>query len=288
MSEYQCSVAHMCDGAMIAFFYIFFQIQSIQNFIEFAAPNPLLPANNRIYLDGKPYEVKYIGETPVVERDGLPHRVYFYGQPRQVSSARAAHTPSPVQVFFDNQAHTLPFNDTLTIMVDGTQLQLRFGAPGRELYIGRYPFRGAFGGPPIFATINGVRHEVRIGGPPPEVKIEPEPAHELTRWLHNPHLMPAGTLYTHPLVQPMVGGGYHRSAGILPAPPSAQFVPVSGLCVCKCHSKLFYRTDSRSATIPIRTIAVCGGVNNHWCNARAAHLYACCGACTATADYYCV
>lgn len=37
----------------------------------------------------------------------------------------------------------------------------RFGAPSRELYMGNYPFKGAFGGPPIFATINGVRHEIR-------------------------------------------------------------------------------------------------------------------------------
>lgn len=27
--------------------------------------------------------------------------------------------------------------------------------------MGTYPFKGAFGGPPIFATINGVRHEIR-------------------------------------------------------------------------------------------------------------------------------
>ncbi len=196
-----------------------------------------------------------------------------------------AHTRNHVQVFFDNQAHALPFNETLTIMVDGTQLQLRFGAPGRELYIGRYPFRGAFGGPPIFATINGVRHEVRIGGPPPEVKIEPEPAHELTRWLHNPHLVPAGTLYTHPLVQPMVGGGYHRSAGILPAPPSAQFVPAAGLCACTHYSELSCRAgNTQYATVPIRTIAVGGGVDNHRCNAYA-HLYANCAR-TAPADYH--
>ena len=43
--------------------------------------------------------------------------------------------------------------------------------------------QGAFGGPPIYATINGVRHEIRLGGPAPEVKIEPQPSHDLYRFM---------------------------------------------------------------------------------------------------------
>lgn len=57
----------------------------------------------------------------------------------------------------------------------------RFVGPARELYMGDYPFRGAFGGPPIFATINGVRHKICLSGPAPEVKIVPEPAFDLLK-----------------------------------------------------------------------------------------------------------
>ncbi|MFH4978327.1 hypothetical protein AB6A40_005036 [Gnathostoma spinigerum] len=70
-------------------------------------------------------------------------------------------------------------------------LCFRFGAPSRELYMGNYPFKGAFGGPPIFATINGVRHEIRLSGPPPEVKIEPDPCYELLR--HMPRVGPSAS-----------------------------------------------------------------------------------------------
>lgn len=58
---------------------------------------------------------------------------------------------------------------------------IRFGAPSRELYVGNYPFRGAFGGPPMIANINGKRHEFRLLGAPPEVRIDKDPCYELYR-----------------------------------------------------------------------------------------------------------
>lgn len=33
-----------------------------------------IPANNRIFVDGRAYEVSYINDVPVIERNGLPHR----------------------------------------------------------------------------------------------------------------------------------------------------------------------------------------------------------------------
>lgn len=126
-----------------------------------------IPANNRIFVDGRAYEVSYIDDIPVIERNGLPHRIYFTGAPRNV--------------IIDGVAHLMSFGEEKRVMIDGEEHVLRFGAPSRELYMGTYPFKGAFGGPPIFATINGVRHEIRLGGPPPEVKIEPDPCYELLR-----------------------------------------------------------------------------------------------------------
>lgn len=35
-----------------------------------------IPANNRIFVDGRAYEVFFVDDIPVIERNGLPHR-YF-------------------------------------------------------------------------------------------------------------------------------------------------------------------------------------------------------------------
>uniref|UniRef100_A0A915B7G7 CID domain-containing protein n=4 Tax=Parascaris TaxID=6254 RepID=A0A915B7G7_PARUN len=137
-----------------------------------------IPANNRIFVDGRAYEVSYINDIPVIERNSLPHRIYFTGAPRNV--------------IIDGVAHLLNFGEEKRVMIDGEEHVLKFGAPSRELYMGNYPFKGAFGGPPIFATINGVRHEIRLGGPPPEVKIEPDPCYELLRHMPRQGLNSAG------------------------------------------------------------------------------------------------
>ncbi|VDK17429.1 unnamed protein product [Anisakis simplex] len=136
-----------------------------------------IPANNRIFVDGRAYEVFYVNDIPVIERNGLPHRIYFTGAPRNV--------------IIDGVAHLMNFGEEKRVVIDGEEHILKFGAPSRELYMGNYPFKGAFGGPPIFATINGVRHEIRLSGPPPEVKIEPDPCYELLRHMPRQGLNPA-------------------------------------------------------------------------------------------------
>lgn len=107
----------------------------------------------------------------MIERNGLPHRISFCGPPRNV--------------IIDGIAHRLSFGETKPVMIDGQTHYLRFGAPSRELYMGEFPFRGVFGGPPIVATINGRRHEIRLCGPPPEVKIASDPSYELMRQMQN-------------------------------------------------------------------------------------------------------
>lgn len=150
-----------------------------------------IPANNRIFVDGKAYEVFYIDDVAVIIRNTLPHRIYFNGPPRNV--------------IIDGVAHSLAFGDRKTITIDGQPHVLRFGAPSRELYMGNYAFRGAFGGPPIFATINGIRHEIRLSGTPPEVRIEPEPSYELL-----PHI---NTLHHSQMMQSSAGGSAYPSFG---------------------------------------------------------------------------
>ena len=114
-------------------------------------------------------QVFYIEQFAVIERNGLPHRVSFAGPPRDV--------------IIDGVAHRMAFGEQKQVLIDGEVHLLTFGAPSRELYMGHYPFKGAFGGPPIIATINGRRHEIRLCGPPPEVRIDPEPSYELMRYM---------------------------------------------------------------------------------------------------------
>lgn len=107
----------------------------------------------------------------MIERNGVPHRISFCGPPRDV--------------IIDGSAHRMSFGETKAVMIDGQTHYLRFGAPSRELYMGDFPFKGVFGGPPIAAIINGRRHEIRLCGPPPEVKIEQDPCYELMRQMQN-------------------------------------------------------------------------------------------------------
>uniref|UniRef100_A0A5S6QJN1 CID domain-containing protein n=1 Tax=Trichuris muris TaxID=70415 RepID=A0A5S6QJN1_TRIMR len=133
-----------------------------------------VPVNNRLYVDGLAYEVRFIDEVAVIERNGLPHRIYFVGHPHDV--------------VIDGIPHPLSFSDPRPIIIDGQSHAVRFGAPSRELYIGNFPLRASFGGPPIFVNVNGVKHKIQLCGPPPEVKIDPEPAYELIRFMSSSHM----------------------------------------------------------------------------------------------------
>lgn len=120
----------------------------------------------------------------ILEFYHLFFRIYFSGTPRKV--------------VIDGTGYDLGFGEKKTVYIDGIPHVLRFGAPSRELYMGEFAFKGQFGGifhlfklfshpyvlgPPIIATINGIRHEIRLSGPAPEVKIEPDAAHDLMRFM---------------------------------------------------------------------------------------------------------
>ncbi|CCD65870.1 Polyadenylation and cleavage factor homolog 11 [Caenorhabditis elegans] len=141
-----------------------------ENVYSSEQPKLDVPANNRIFVDGKAYEVMFVDDTAVIERGGAPHRIYFAGPPRNL--------------VIDGIPHLLQFDTPTQIDILGSKHMVKFGAPSRELYIGGHPFKGQFGGPPIIATINGRRHEIRLTGSAPEVRIEPEPAYHLTHFLH--------------------------------------------------------------------------------------------------------
>ncbi|CAI5444721.1 unnamed protein product [Caenorhabditis angaria] len=128
-----------------------------------------VPQNNRIFVDGKAYEVMFIDDIAVIERAGAPHRIFFAGEPRHI--------------VIDGVMHPIRFGETKKIDIDGTIHNIKFGAPGRELYLGSHPFKAQFGGTGIVATINGIRHEIRLTGSAPEVRIDPDPAYHLARFM---------------------------------------------------------------------------------------------------------
>lgn len=132
-----------------------------------------VPVNNRIYVDGRGYEVRFIEDVGVIERNGLPHRISFVGPPKDV--------------VIDGKATSLNFDEVKTITIDGQPHTIKFGAPSRELYLGKNPLRGSFGGPAIFVNVGGTKHKIQLCGPPPEVKIDPEPSYELIRFMHSSH-----------------------------------------------------------------------------------------------------
>jgi hypothetical protein len=127
-------------------------------------------ANNRIFVDGRAYEVFYLNNEAVIEQNGLPHRIFFSGPPRDI--------------LIDGKPFKLAFDEARMINIDDVPHPIKFGAPSRELYVGDHPFRGAFGGPPMVANINGRRHEFRLCGPPPEVRIDQDPCYELSRHMN--------------------------------------------------------------------------------------------------------
>ncbi|KAE9554923.1 hypothetical protein FO519_001888 [Halicephalobus sp. NKZ332] len=127
-------------------------------------------ANNRIFVDGRAYEVYYVNDEAVIEQNGLPHRISFVGPPRDI--------------LVDGKPFRLHFGEDRMINIDGVPYRIRFGAPSRELYVGDHPFKGAFGGPPMIANINGRKHEFRLCGAPPEVRIDKDPSYELTSLLN--------------------------------------------------------------------------------------------------------
>ncbi|MFH4983280.1 hypothetical protein AB6A40_009989 [Gnathostoma spinigerum] len=70
-----------------------------------------IPANNRIFVDGRAYEVSYINDVPVIERNSLPHRIYFTGSPRNV--------------IIDGKAHLMAFGEEKRVLIDGEEHVLK-------------------------------------------------------------------------------------------------------------------------------------------------------------------
>ncbi|VDL68765.1 unnamed protein product [Nippostrongylus brasiliensis] len=91
-----------------------------------------IPSNNRIFVDGKAHEVEYVNDIAVIERNGLPHKIFFAGTPRNV--------------IIDGVPHLLHFGESKAVIIDGQEHILRFGAPSRELYLNNFSFKGQFGG----------------------------------------------------------------------------------------------------------------------------------------------
>lgn len=91
-------------------------------------------------------QVLYIGQVAVIEKDGLPHKIYFQGVPRNVIIDGECIYSCLLYRLFSGVAYMLGFGEVIDVRIDGDIHKIRFGAPSRELYMGDYPFKGAFGG----------------------------------------------------------------------------------------------------------------------------------------------
>lgn len=61
---------------------------------------------------------------------------------------------------------------SVEFQVDGRRHVMRFGIPGRELYINDHPFEAQFGGPPLLAMLDdGHVYKIHVAGPAPQVVI---------------------------------------------------------------------------------------------------------------------
>lgn len=88
-----------------------------------------------------------------------------------------------IYFYFFKQAEPLTMGfdgKSVEFEVDGRRHIMRFGIPGRELYIDNHPFEAQFGGPPLVAMLDDEHvYKVHLAGPAPQVVIGTKPEYEL-------------------------------------------------------------------------------------------------------------
>lgn len=128
-----------------------------------------IPANNRIFVDNKMYEVHFVnGDIPVIEREGcystrflllfnkpvnirglvwfgdtFTGEFFFFKTCITISGLpyKIYFAGSPRDVVVDGVAHRLGFGEKKVVTIDGQNHIIRFGAPSKELYMGQFAFR---------------------------------------------------------------------------------------------------------------------------------------------------
>lgn len=166
---------------------------------------------------------------------------------------------NPRQVIIDGTPYTLSFGEKMTVFIDGQAHLMEFGGPSRELYLGRQPLRGSFGGPPIVVKINGVEHRIQLTGPPPEVKIDPEPDYSLARYMQNRPLKLKKPLKVEPVEIPMppTFQGAPNPMGF--GPPPVQMLGAQGTSMGSAPGFLPYQQGPLQMAPPMGMGGMMGG-----------------------------
>ncbi|XP_015603412.1 uncharacterized protein LOC107271676 isoform X2 [Cephus cinctus] len=113
-----------------------------------------------INIDTIPREIRYYGQTGVVFMSwDDPREIGFQDGIRRV-------------LIDDKDTITCAFNDPYKeFMYEGEVHRIRLGAPTRELYIDDRWYECYFGGPAITIELGDKKVNVKLEGPPPQVKI---------------------------------------------------------------------------------------------------------------------
>ncbi|KAK2584744.1 hypothetical protein KPH14_007075 [Odynerus spinipes] len=113
-----------------------------------------------INIDNIPREIRYYGQTGVVFMNwDDPREIGFQDGVRRI-------------LIDDKDTITCAFNDQYKEFIyDGEVHRIKLGAPTRELYVDDRWYECYFGGMPVTIELGGKKVNVKLEGPPPQVKI---------------------------------------------------------------------------------------------------------------------
>ncbi|XP_047352069.1 pre-mRNA cleavage complex 2 protein Pcf11 isoform X1 [Vespa velutina] len=113
-----------------------------------------------INIDNIPREIRYYGQTGVVFMNwDDPREIGFQDGVRRI-------------LIDDKDTITCAFNDQYKeFMYDGEVHRIKLGAPTRELYVDDRWYECYFGGMPVTIELGGKKVNIKLEGPPPQVKI---------------------------------------------------------------------------------------------------------------------
>ncbi|CAG7733227.1 unnamed protein product [Allacma fusca] len=121
-----------------------------------------------IPIDKALRQVRFYGDTAVVLLGDEPREISF-------------HKGVPKNVFIDQERDPVRcfIGKPVQIYLNRKKVNLKLGAPTRELYIDGDYYEALFGGPPVRVQIGRHFHMIKLEGPPPQVEMSKGARHDL-------------------------------------------------------------------------------------------------------------
>lgn len=113
-----------------------------------------------INIDDVPRDIRYYDDVAIMFLN--------WDDPREISFQNGSRRV----IFNEKDIFTLAFNEPYRdVCINGDFHKIKLGAPTRELYVDDKYYECYFGGPSFKVDLNGKMVDVRLEGPPPQVKI---------------------------------------------------------------------------------------------------------------------